>query len=129
MISNIFKNLPIDILNQIFKYYGKIKYRKNHFVNIIHLYDFRYTIIEPVIQYKQKIIDEMDIIKICLLYKEETVYKKYKKNHFYFEIEFVNLPGTCLSYDYYYFNDKNFEICFNDDRINSGWLEYKIIID
>jgi len=39
----IFKKLPIDIVNVILQFYGKIKYKNGEYINIIHKYDFRYA--------------------------------------------------------------------------------------
>jgi hypothetical protein len=44
--------LPNEILDIIFQYDGRIKYRKGQFVNIINKYDNRYDIIKEVIDKK-----------------------------------------------------------------------------
>ena len=62
--DNLFRKLPKELVNIILEYDGRIKYKykqKNHidylkFVNVIHKYDHRYSIITPVIDKKKEII-------------------------------------------------------------------------
>ena len=49
-------NLPVELVDKILQYDGRIKYRKGEFVNVIHPGDSRYFIVEKVITKKQNII-------------------------------------------------------------------------
>ena len=44
------KYLPNELLNIIFEYNGRIKYRKGQWINILHKYDTRYQMLEPIYQ-------------------------------------------------------------------------------
>ena len=46
------KDLPHYLVNIILDYDGRIKYKRGKYVNIIHKYDVRYDIIEPLIDKK-----------------------------------------------------------------------------
>ena len=41
-----------EYVNMIFEYYGKIKYEKGEYINIIDKYDYRYDMVEEVIKKK-----------------------------------------------------------------------------
>ena len=48
--------IPLELLNIILAYDGRIKYKKGKYVNIIHKNDIRYNIIQPIINKKIEII-------------------------------------------------------------------------
>ena len=108
--DNLFKKLPYELVNIICEYDGRIKFKykqKNHidyhkFVNVIHKYDKRYTIITPIIDKKQKIM------------KNTVTGRNY--TCFYFEFAFDNQPHLMLSYEYNYYFNNDFEICYYDMR-------------
>jgi hypothetical protein len=43
-----FSHLPPDIINVIFKFYGKIKYSKGKYINIISKLDERYNMLKSI---------------------------------------------------------------------------------
>ena len=100
--------LPYELVNLILEYDGRIKYKykqKNSidyhkYVNIIHKYDPIYDLITPIFCKKQKIMKDTET--------------RPNETCFYFEIAFDNQPNLMLCYDFnYYFNNK-FEICYTD---------------
>jgi len=91
--------LPKVIIDYILEYDGRIKYKSGKYIDIIYKYDFRYLVIQPIIN-KKLIIQEYTEI--------------HDNNSFYFEfnfnnIEFNNFIG--LVYDYNSIQEK-FEICY-----------------
>ena len=65
--------LPLEIVDNILKYDGRIKYRKGEFVNVIDpkLFGFYRVILDPIINKKRKFYQRLiqhvlDIILICL---------------------------------------------------------------
>ena len=97
------KYLPHYLINIILDYYGKIKYKKGKYINIIHKHDFRYNIIEPLIEKKKEIIKDT-----CT-----------HGSRFYFEFSFDNQSDMGLCYDYNWsYNDNSFEICFYNFKNN-----------
>ena len=110
--NNLFKKLPYELKNIILEYYGRIKYnykQKNHidyhkFVNVIHKYDNRYSLITPVIDKRKDIIMNTYISPI--------------DTGFYFEVTFVNQPNLILCYDYNWSYNNLFEICYTDMRVS-----------
>ena len=49
-------NLPLELVDKILQYDGRIKYKKGEFINVIHSADSRYFILEKVITKKQNTI-------------------------------------------------------------------------
>ena len=106
--EKLFKTLPYELVNVIFEYDGRIKYKYNpknsidyhKYVNVIHKYDERYNIITPIIDKKIHIMKET----------------KTRPNErcFYFEFAFDNKPNVMLCYDYNYCVRNRFEICYAD---------------
>jgi len=111
--DNLFGKLPKELVNFILEYDGRIKYKykqKNHidyhkYVNVIHKYDYRYSIITPIINKKKEIIMNTHISPV--------------DTRFYFEFSFDNQPNLILCYDYNWSYDNQFEICYTDIS-NSG---------
>ena len=97
------KYLPHYLINIILDYDGRIKYKKGKYINIIHKYDFRYNIIEPLIEKKKEIMKDT-----CT-----------HGSRFYFEFSFDNQSPMGLCYDYgWSYNDNSFEICFYNLKNN-----------
>jgi hypothetical protein len=97
------KYLPYYLINIILDYDGRIKYKNGKYINIIHKYDFRYNIIELLIEKKKEIM------------KDTCTYG----SRFYFEFSFDNQSPMGLCYDYNWsYNDNSFEICFYNFKNN-----------
>ena len=64
-------NIPLEVVNMILVYDGKIKYRNGIYSNIIHKYDKRYDMLKLYIEDKQKCIENIEIegtdfyIEVC----------------------------------------------------------------
>jgi hypothetical protein len=122
-------NLPIELVDKILQYDGRMKYRKGEFVNVIHPVDFRYFILEPIIRKKQNILKTMDTASVghwLNLFSNSN--PEFESKRFYFEFEFDTLPGVGLCYDYYW-GDIYFEICYYDLRNTNNWKQIKSIIE
>ena len=52
------KYLPHYLVNIILDYDGRIKYTNGKYINIIHKHDFRYNIIELLIEKKKEIMKQ-----------------------------------------------------------------------
>ncbi len=90
-----------DIVNYILEYYGRIKYVKGEYINIIHKYDERYTLLEPLITNKSIIMSNAE--------------RGENNRDFYFEVDF-SIPGLGLVYDCGFLYGDEFEICYVDLR-------------
>ena len=73
----MFSYLPLDVINIILQYDGRIKYlhKKRIYVNIIHKNDDRYNILEIKIQNKIKLINNFNIGNNGLNYYIDVYYK------------------------------------------------------
>lgn len=60
-MGRVCKRLPLELLNIILEYDGRIKYKKGKYLNIIHKYDSRYNVIEEIISKKKEIIKDVSI--------------------------------------------------------------------
>jgi hypothetical protein len=98
---NINPHFPIDIINIILEYDGRIKYKRDKYVNIIHKHDKRYNIITPLINKKMKIMKKITLAT---------------SSSFYFEFGFDINHGIGLCYDYNFSYPGKFEICYYDWR-------------
>ena len=139
---------PLEIVDNILKYDGRIKYRKGEFVNVIHPRDLNFYrfILNPVLKKKQNITT----IGICSInrisnelsalipdnpgfnfgptwnfYTKNKFLREGTNNKFYFEIEFDSLPGVGLCYDYYWGYDF-FEIVYFDTK--GRWTQHSTIV-
>ena len=116
------KNLPLELVDKILQYDGRIKYKRGEFINVIHPSDLKFynNLLNPIIEKKKK-------IKTSIQYKQHRYYfnphqdnteiinEKIEKK-FYFEFDFDSLPGVGLSYDYGW-NYNYFKISYFDDRV------------
>jgi hypothetical protein len=102
--------LPNDVINIIFDYDGRIKYKKGKYVNIIHKRDVRYDIVRKVILKKKEILKNIEL----------------HDSSFYLEFSFDidNRVGLCYDYNFSYKN--RFEICYYDTR--NGWEQIRTFI-
>lgn len=96
--------LPNDVLTTILEYDGQIKYRKGQYINIIHQNDYRYNIINTIVQKKYNILKNVIVDK--------------NKSDFYFEFRFEGIKNGGLSYatggwsGAAFTKNENLEICF-----------------
>jgi hypothetical protein len=100
--------IPKELINIIFEYDGRIKYRKGEYINIIHKNDVRYDIIQTVIVKKKKIMEQTELGN---------------NSSFYFEFSFDICNGVGLCYDYNFSYNNKFEICYYDTR--NGWEQIR----
>jgi hypothetical protein len=141
-------NLPLELVDKILQYDGRIKYRKGEFVDVIgpKVLKFYKSILNPLLKKKQNITT----IGICSInrisnklssslpddpgfnfsptwnfYAKNMFLREGTNNKFYFEIEFDSLPGVGLCYDYYW-GYNNFQIVYFDTR--GGWTQHSTII-
>jgi hypothetical protein len=98
--------IPNELLDIIFSFDGRLKYRKGEFINIISKNDTRYTIITPIIEKKIFILKNIMI--------NDRI-----KDEFYFEIRFEEEKLTGLCYDYRWSYREKFEICYYNFKNNN----------
>lgn len=98
--------IPKELLDIILGYDGRIKYKNEKYVNIIHKHDKRYNIIKLVISKK------MEIMKGIL-------FDYLDSSNFYFEFAFDGDNRMGLCFDYSYSFDDKFEICYYNTRNGS----------
>jgi hypothetical protein len=103
--------IPKDLLNIILEYDGRIKYKNGKYIDVIHIRDYRYNIITPI------------IIKKILIIKKTHLSNN---NSFYFEFGFDidNRIGLC--YDYGFNAPDVLEICYYDLR--RGWEQIRTFL-
>ena len=135
-------NLPIELVDKILQYDGRMKYRKGEFVNVIHPRDLNFYrfILNYVL--KKKINMHIDIEQLTNSpngmvetvtnesgHNMRFIDNKYVyTNKFYFEFEFDSLPGAGLCYDYHWVSSF-FEICYYDLRNVNEWKQIRTIIN
>ena len=110
----IFSCIPKELLHKILEYDGKIKYRNGKYIDVIHKHDYRYSILQPLINKKMEIMKNTEIIA-----RNSTIC-------FYFEIPFNVTSRTGLSYDYNFSHNGTFEICYYDMR--EGWIQIRTLL-
>ena len=122
-------NLPLELVDKILQYDGRMKYRKGEFVNVIHPINlgFYRFILNPVLKKKRNMHIDLEWLtnlpngivetdQIISWRGKRFIDNKYVyTNKFYFEFEFDSLPGVGLYYDYYW-GTSFFEICYYDLR-------------
>lgn len=94
--------LPFEMIDLIFSYDGRIRFRNGRFSNVIMSKDYRYDVIDPVICKKINILRNVGISD--------------GGSSFYFEFGFDSLPAMGLCYDYHWSYSDKFEICYYDFR-------------
>lgn len=57
----MYEFIPIDAINTILDYDGRIKYIKGKYVDIIYKYDKRYDMLEQIINKKIEILNNAEI--------------------------------------------------------------------
>jgi len=97
----MYSDYASDIINIILDYDGRIKYRRDKYVNIIHKHDTRYNMIRPLINKKMEIMKGITFAHT---------------SSFYFEFGFDIDHGIGLCYDYNFSYPDKFEICYYDWR-------------
>ena len=136
-------NLPVELVDKILQYDGRIKYRKGEFVNVIHPRDLNFYrfILNPVLKKKNNMhIDIEQLTKSPNGIVETTTIERghfergynmrfidnkwVYTNKFYFEFEFDSLPGIGLCYDYYW-GASLFEICYFNLRNTNEWKQIR----
>ena len=135
-------NLPLELVDKILQYDGRIKYRKCEFVNVIHPRDLNFYrfILNPVLKKKINMHIDMENITnspngIVEAHENDDeghnmrfIDNKYVyTNKFYFEFEFDSLPGVGLCYDYYW-GTSFFEICYFNLRNTNEWKQIRTTI-
>lgn len=106
--------LPLDIINIILDYDGRIKYKRGKYVNIIHNHDTRYNMITPLINKKMEILKGITLAS---------------PSEFYFEFGFDIDKRVGLCYDYNFSYTDKFEICYYDWReSNNGIIQIRTYI-
>jgi hypothetical protein len=101
----------------ILEYDGRIKYCNGRYTDIIHKYDNRYVMIQPILCKK------LEIMNHTYLREDYTDVKRY---YFDFSFDICNKIG--LYYDYNWTNIGKFEICYYDVRKTNDtnkWLQIK----
>lgn len=107
--------IPNELLDIIFSYDGRIKYRKGEFVNVISSNDIRFAIINPIIEKKIHIFTNV-------------IVKDIVRNEFYFEFGFEGQYLTGLCYDFNWSYRDKFEICYYNFK-NNNFIQKRVIID
>ncbi len=134
-------NLPLELVDKILQYDGRMKYRKGEFVNVIHPIDlgFYRFILNPILKKKIKMHIDFEwltnspngIVNTTTIgtgHNMRFIDNKYVcTNKFYFELEFDSLPGVGLFYDYYW-GTSFFEICYYDLRNINKLKQIRTII-
>lgn len=91
--------IPNELLDIIFEYDGRIKYKNGEYVNIIRKNDERYNMIAPIISKKMKIMKNIQLSSHYGL-------------GFVFIVYFTICKSVGLLYDYNFSNKNQFEICY-----------------
>ena len=141
-------NLPIELVDKILQYDGRMKYRKGEFVNIIHPRDlgFYRFVLNPLIEKKINIhttgicsIHPKTNIRTSSIpnnvgfnfgptwnfYTKDMFLREGTMNKFYFEFEFDSLSKVGLCYDYYW-GYNNFQIVYFDAR--DSWIQHSVVL-
>jgi len=106
--------IPNELLDLIFSYDGRMKWRKGNFVNIISKNDTRRSQVENIV------IHKINILKTKIIM--DTV-----KNEFYFDFQFKDQGLMGLCYDYNWAYPSKFEICFYN--FNKEVIQKRFIVN
>ena len=125
-------NLPLELVDKILQFDGRIKYRKGEFINIIHpdVLGFYTFILKPLFKKKINILKTIDTAGVGYYLNSfvNTGFEKFHEKRFYFEFEFDSLKDVGLCYDYYWGN-RFFEICYYDLRNTNEWKQIRTTIN
>ena len=114
-------HLPLEIIDIILQYDGRIKYRNGEFVNVIHpnLLKMYSALIVPLLKKKININKSIKYKthEYFINVNDDPLLIRNRKieEAFYFEFDFDNLSGVGLSYDYCWFSN-DFKVSYFDDR-------------
>jgi hypothetical protein len=104
-------DFPVDVVNTIFKFDGRINYRSGKYIDAIPEDDFRRDIIECILIKKLEILQNAEIDDLS----------------FFYEFAFDREPSMGLYYDYQFSQPGLFEICFYSYKNNKTILKHKSI--
>ncbi len=110
--SKSYKKMPFELIGIIMDYTGIMRYHKNSFVSIIKKDDYRYAMLDRIINRRRLIINETHVNN---------------DKEFYFECYFDTLWGVGLCYDHNWSKHDEFEICYFDFR--GVWKQIRTIIE
>jgi hypothetical protein len=111
-----FKYIPIDLVHIILDYDGRMKYSDGMYRNILHKYDDRYSMMEPIIEKKKNIIKTAER-------------SRHTPDGFYFQFSFDSIRYLSLCYEYHFsYADDKFEICFVNTK-KGNWKQIRTFID
>ena len=110
-------HLPLEIIDIILQYDGRIKYRNGEFVNVIHQHDLNFynkllfSMLKNKISINSNVryvthVDEFEFDEPPFVLRKNNIEEK-----FYFDFNFDKLNHAGLAYSYYWFED-DFEISF-----------------
>ena len=104
-------DFPVDLVNTILKFDGRINYRSGKYIDAIPKDDFRRNMVECILIKKLEILQnaEMD------------------DSSFFYEFAFDREPSMGLYYDYQFSQRDLFEICFYNYKNNKTILKHKSI--
>jgi hypothetical protein len=122
--------LPIELIDLILQYDGRIKYRNGIFINTISYEQMKIynELIQPIIHTKKEALRCINTAHFGLylnLFKDSDTF--YCPKRFYFEVHFEGLHNVGLCYDFYW-GRQCFQICYYDLR-HGYWEEIRTIID
>jgi hypothetical protein len=109
--SNCYKTMPFELIGIIMEYTGTMRYYKNQFISIIKKDDYRYAMLDRIINRRRMVINETHV----------------NNKEFYFECYFDTLWGVGLCYDHNWSKHNKFEICYFDFR--NEWKQIRTVIE